>query len=573
MMLKFKNRYLSIEKFKETEIPDFTVLTGVNGAGKTHLLEAIQRKDVVIEGFEDANIIYFNYLNFYLENESIFNAQNISQERNNAWDFYKQQIQGNIQSWRNQLENSINTYSEVKRLCSERNVSIWDLKKTDFSNENQYVHYRNYRQAIQNLLTQNNIKNDPRSHGIFILIKSLPYSADELGESEFKELYKPFNLKNDFLPVHLGRIFWDYFMRLRENEFREFENREKGKKYKVYSMEDFIKKYGEKPWEIVSEILTKFNTLEFKINSPENYGYLDNYQLRLKHITKEIQLDFSNLSSGERILIALVATIYKLGTDAHFPEILLLDEIDASLHPSMIQNLLDVINEIFIKKGTKVILVSHSPTTVALASEKAIYLMNKSGEDRIVKRAKTDALNILTEGFATLEEGIKLFDQISKKEFSIITEGKNTEYIKKAIFYLFNDYFDKIDVISGAENKSGKDQLKVLFDFFKTIPHDKKVLFVWDCDVTFNLEETPKTFKFIFQKNSLNSKVVSGVENLFAEELFTHEFYKTLPKADGGTHTDLDKEKFKNHIIQNGTKDNFQNFQPLIEKLKVILQS
>src|SRR5882757_2326992 len=116
MKLEFKNKHLSVENFDTVEIPDFTVLTGVNGAGKSHLLEAIQRKDVIIEGYEESNIIYFNYINFFLENESVFNAQNIAAERNSAWNFYSQSVRGNIQSWRNQLESNLNTYQEAKRL-------------------------------------------------------------------------------------------------------------------------------------------------------------------------------------------------------------------------------------------------------------------------------------------------------------------------------------------------------------------------------------------------------------------------------------------------------------------------
>jgi len=56
---------------------------------------------------------------------------------------------------------------------------------------------------------------------------------------------------------------------------------------------------------------------------------------------------------------------------------LLLDEVDASLHPSMIKNLLDVIEKIFLKNGCKVILATHSPTTVALAPEESIYEISK----------------------------------------------------------------------------------------------------------------------------------------------------------------------------------------------------
>ncbi|NYT27309.1 MAG: hypothetical protein H0A76_05095 [Candidatus Thiodubiliella endoseptemdiera] len=61
--------------------------------------------------------------------------------------------------------------------------------------------------------------------------------------------------------------------------------------------------------------------------------------------------------------------------------------------------------------------------------------MNKDGTNRIEKKSKQDALSILTEGYATIDEGLKLFDQASKNNISIITEGNNAQLIKKQLNY------------------------------------------------------------------------------------------------------------------------------------------
>ena len=37
-----------------------------------------------------------------------------------------------------------------------------------------------------------------------------------------------------------------------------------------------------------------------------------------------LEIEFSNLSSGERVLMALVASVYKSSGDKHFPDLLLL---------------------------------------------------------------------------------------------------------------------------------------------------------------------------------------------------------------------------------------------------------
>ena len=81
--------------------------------------------------------------------------------------------------------------------------------------------------------------------------------------------------------------------------------------------------------------------------------------------------------------MALVSCVYKASFDKHFPQVLLLDEVDASLHPSMMQNMLNVIEKVFLENGVKVILVTHSPTTIALAPEESVYVMNRSCKNRI----------------------------------------------------------------------------------------------------------------------------------------------------------------------------------------------
>ena len=128
--------------------------------------------------------------------------------------------------------------------------------------------------------------------------------------------------------------------------------------------------------------------------------------------------------------------------------------------------------------------MTHSPSTIALVPEESVFVMRGKNEEgkRLEKTTKEKALDTLTEGFITLERGLSLFDQISRSSLSIITEGNNTRYIKKALCLYLPD--NDIEVITGAEERSGDKQLGVLFTFFTRCKHDKKVLFVLDCDVT-----------------------------------------------------------------------------------------
>lgn len=558
MRLQFNHPHLSIDRFEPVDVPDFVVLTGVNGSGKSHLLEAMEKRAVSIAGMERANIVLFNYETFRLDNESAFNAHQLTSERESAWTYHQQQIKNNVQSWRTQLGPA---YEPIKTSCGQQNQSFWALGGHQLTQ---------YWQNFRNFFSQPNIKSNAQAQGIYSLAKRIPYSIDEIEHDEFVRLYKPYAFKNDFLPNQLGKVFWDYYVKYRNNEVNEFENEKYGKNYEVLSEADFIKLHGEKPWDMVNKILRVFDTLQYQITSPEGLNIFENFQLTLKHIEREnLSIDFSTLSSGEKILMALVASVYKSSADRHFPDILLLDEVDASLHPSMMKNMLDVIRDVFLKQQVKVFLVTHSPTTIALAPEESIYVVNRSGSNRIEKKSKSDALSILTQGFATLEQGLKIFDEVARSNLTIITEGNNSRLVSVALsLHGVND----VEVLSGVEGASGKNQLKTLFDFLSRTNHRNKVIFVWDCDVTYTLEPSGNTFPYILAHNPENNIAKAGIENMFPESLFDG-FKKTITLSTGEVKTEFDgsrKRDFENFVLGRNSQHDFSNFSALVAEVQRI---
>ena len=60
MNLRFVKEHLSIKQLPAETIPDFTVLTGINGAGKSHFLQALKAGAIVAEGM--GQIEYHNWM-------------------------------------------------------------------------------------------------------------------------------------------------------------------------------------------------------------------------------------------------------------------------------------------------------------------------------------------------------------------------------------------------------------------------------------------------------------------------------------------------------------------------------
>lgn len=571
--LTFKRKHISIDRFNEIELPDFVVLTGVNGSGKSHLLEAIENRAVSVGGDYSQKIVRFDYKNFFLENEAAYNARQIIDDRTNAWDFFVQQNwKSTIESYKNNLDTH---YGKLLHTAKTKGKVFFELTKEDIGDDETYSTYKRYKNELNNFVNQDNFKNNPQALSIVSIIKRIDRSIDELDKDEFDEVFKPYQFKNDFLPNQLGKIIWDYYSRYRNNEVNEFQKeRYPGKaNYAVLSEAEFETMHGKKPWVVLNEILESFGTIEYRFPSPEGSEYFADFQLRLVHRDDDnLKLDFSSLSSGEKVLMALIAAIYKTSSDNHFPDVLLLDEIDASLHPSMVKNLLDAIQNIFIARGTKVIVVTHSPTTVALSPEESVYLMNKVGPDRVEKTSRNHAVNLLTEGFATLDEGLRVFSEISRSNVSIISEGHNRKFIEHAL--KLNGITD-VECVDGL-SWCGETEIKTIFDFLIKIPHDSKVLIIWDPDMESKygqLTAVANTYPVVLSKNA-NNKLTkkAGIENLFEEQLIRDSgFVVTVTDGTGAVkdeHFDESKKNdFAKYVIDRNNKDDYKNFEGLIEKV------
>lgn len=557
--LHFVRDYLSIKQFNSVELSDLTILTGLNGSGKSHLLDAIEQKCVLINGNPNLSIVKFNYENFRLENEAVFNAYQLATEKDNAWNFYN----GNIK------QHLLNVKGHLGSACGQI-ADECRKEKIPFLSRNDRPEVTNYRNDVDRYFAQHHIRNNNDAAGIYSLVHSLQFPLDEITEEDFRAFYKPVALKNNFLPHQLGKVIWDYYIKYRQNQVNEFENQRYGKNYPVLSETDFLARYGDKPWDLINKILRKFSSIQYQITSPEGTDVFKNYALKLVHTSDpDLQIDFGSLSSGEKVLMALVASIYKSSFDNFFPDVLLLDEIDATLHPSMMRNMIEVIQEEFISRATKVILVTHSPTTVALSPEDSVFVMNRSGLNRLEKSNNGAALSILTEGFAILQDGVRLFDEVGRLKATVITEGKNTKILKKA-FELFG--VSDVEILDGVEANSGKTQLKTLYDFFVRVPHEKTVIFVWDCDVNYRLDAVNNTVPIFIPKNPNNTIAKSGIENAFAENLFS-DFQKRITLSTGETKIEFDesrKRDFEDNLIRRNNIADFEFLRSVIENIKNI---
>lgn len=347
-------KHKSINPPCEFELPSFCVLTGKNGSGKTHLLEAISnnsKSQVLVNGTRTQNIRYIGFNGLNPTIQETCDPNSISQHIKNVWNEYNSGKQ-NAQR-RNRQEN----LNEILRTIGNENSKSFIRKALEDSGK----------------------------------------KANELTEDDLADSFDiSFMGQNDFFTAQFALIFKNYHKRQEENNINEY-YQSKGKKIlkPVLTEKQFIEKYGEPPWEFVNKILKETN-IPYKVNNPEGDRLESSFVFKLIDRTQNFEISSSDLSTGEKVLMSLALAIYNTGGDLGKPDILLIDEPDAGLHPSMSKMMVKVLKENIVEQNNiPTVISTHSPTTVISSEGISIYQLIR-GNNVPTKIPVQDAVEMLS---------------------------------------------------------------------------------------------------------------------------------------------------------------------------------
>lgn len=367
MHIRIKDKHKSIQNGVEFDLPNFTVLTGKNGSGKSHLLEAISTTELseITDGQDvltSVKYIKFNDLNPQFQEE--ISEDDVKNSWRNMWNQLNQHLH-NYRRNPNAYNNSFQSYIQRYDQNTQRFIQYWyDLAENDVEKLTENLFYENYEISRENLFTS-----------------------------------------------QIGTIFKLYQTRLDENKMHEVSNKEEGTTLPVLTNEEFEQKYGRKPWEVINEMMRTAH-LPYEVEAPLRFRPSINYHLQLIDRQRDIRIQVNDLSTGEKVLMSLALSIYSTEEKAARPDILVIDEPDAPLHPEFSNYLIQAIKESIVEKsGVRVIITTHSPTTVAMAPEESIYQMNKD-LSKPVKVTKQQAINLLTKDLDNMRVSIEERRQI-----------------------------------------------------------------------------------------------------------------------------------------------------------------
>ena len=250
---------------------------------------------------------------------------------------------------------------------------------------------------------------------------------------EIKKMIVMGRERGNFFNISVARAFVRYHLAWEKNRYNKFLNGE-GDDCEYLSEEEFFSQYGAPPWDLVNDVFES-NAIPYKINNPTHIRLdrvNDSFAPALYCVHTNRRVNFNVLSSGEKVIVALLMSVYS-STVVGKPELILLDEPDASLHPDYASILVSVLKDVFVDSlGIRVMMTTHSPSTVAIAPENAIYEMYGGVPRKVSKRS---ALNTLTKHISHL--------RVSYDDRRLIfVEGKDV--------CLYEQIFDMLDGFGGG---------------------------------------------------------------------------------------------------------------------------
>ena len=543
--LKLTYRYKSLQEgFEWKDIPPFAVITGVNGVGKTQLLEvvkgrsertdnrgrAIQIVREIASSRGPENLIFsentsqrglsLNGLIEYVQNadQRLLVIRNLDNDIRNC--------RNNINNWRQQYSQATD---KVEKLQLENSIK---------SHEEQIRNYQNQKLNVNIYAYDEELKR---------IARKLEKKVEELTEDEIRQ----FAIDNF---ESLTTV--DELTRFLSNENLRY------MRHITYLVETHRREEAdmlaaqERPYQTINRIFRQYGFDYFDMLNPfPNNGKL-NGEIRFKGKEGE-EVDYNSLSSGEQAIVQFVIWSYGQDFRGNRLNTMVLDEPDAHLHPSMCKMMVEIFSEMSAKKevgggGIRIIITTHSPSTVAFTPEGSLFVMQREADNkRVIRQTTTEnAVEILSDGIFTFSRAMSNFTLLSSssKQNLVFVEGKtDVKHFTRAMqvlgYNLDVDFFDMHNASS-------------LSSFISCAParlfNKKSLIALYDCD-----KEGDKGY------NKGRDCDISGVKVVTSEQCEGKSFcIKILPPAGLEKYCPVEYLYSKdvldsNHVL---TKRNFTDY-------------
>jgi len=451
-------------------LKEFSVVTGKNGAGKSKLLEGISSGKISVEvngvAIEPDEICLINYDSIPRSNAE---APDIwEKEIQLFWNVFVQcrqeamtEVFANVRAIDNRLSaiEPKHLFSEEEMIVFLRNVAgededlvpdwtasiqkmVVDLRKSVVQKIQSST---NSAQAPQpNRVNNRNVKTPPTPHYLLqqhlkktvttikqlsdTIFDAIETEVADIGFDEFVMVWPTNSLGSGYFTESISAWFQKYAEALAKHLKKKAMSGLYGDMN--VSAKDFVSDYGRLPWEVVNEVLAEAD-IPYTINHPGSNSS-QNFQAVLTHKVTGAPVGLDSLSSGERAVLFLLPKFWIVDNKlVGLPKLILFDEVDATLHPSLTRLLTGTLRKLAKNKNSHVVLVTHSPSTVSLIAKQdpdAVFILTADNgnppKHTLVKSTSEQAVHELTDGIIS----------VTSSTTFVITEASTDEFVYRNLF-------------------------------------------------------------------------------------------------------------------------------------------
>lgn len=428
--------YKSLPAFEPIELPALTILTGLNGSGKSQLLNGLNMQNIRCDLFgqlvppmppQGGRVAYvpptpplghpqITLLRNWADTDDQFASERTSKlgerfgngppqmphlyvfenKRAELLNFVRMRLTDLLGV---NLDSLLTSQEDLWRLGRAELSRRAGITESDPRDQQIAVLF----QEAEDALNAQSARPDPTNSMFFSDLRIARTEFGVTGLEVTKEMTEALRsrISVQMFQPNVVELFGAYRDRLVENDLDEVQaKRDPNKTFLDHGQ--FVAKYGPPPWETVTKLISAMG-LTFEVVPPPTTELTQPVRFRLRMEGSSDELSFSDLSSGEQVLLRFAISVMRPNpamVGFQRPLLLLLDEMDASLHPEMVQRWLTAIERGIVRElGIRVILTTHSPTTVALAPDESIFAMVDGRPQRV---SKQEAINKLTFGVPTL---------------------------------------------------------------------------------------------------------------------------------------------------------------------------
>lgn len=430
MFLRQNQTHQSVSQIN-FECSGLTLIAGENGSGKTQLLHAIKNGFFLIDGSVDSTkAAYFNYsLSIGMGGTKEYSGYRNPTElaAGTLGDPHFQRLLGEArhvhlgkfrelfeESARHLLKN-INSHDVILQVVEKSGAQIDEVRSAIAS----------YNQALAPHLTVQHSRDGtaPFRHNQS-RAAYCPYVDDvQLAEVVIGLSTEDFFSKNAHeVEIDVADTFMKYFYKTTLANEKTPSRYDRKNVPIILSKSDFEQRFGSPPWETFEQVLALCGLNYLELVKPSLHASYTPYFLRTPD---NIRVPLDALSSGEKVMLGLALIAYQTPSyDRN--ELILLDEVDALLNPTLAEKYIAVLDIIKNNSGKSIIATTHSPTTVALWPEGTMYLMNRF-EPRLQITDKMSILNYLSASlFHVVGQTLRLIlveDRDDAEFYSIVSEA------------------------------------------------------------------------------------------------------------------------------------------------------